>query len=158
MGRKKRDRKHFGKELDLGGSSKTINTDSCGKKIYSEHFVRKNHRVFPMETLKKNLEEVRLTTPTLSNSVYKGYAKPGEKETAQFFKNSQACSFYEIMRSVIQQNVFDNVAEVRHVIALTERSGLKMVEWTPTTAQKNDLLFFRCKKFPACRSKIVFTF
>jgi hypothetical protein len=41
-----------------------------------------------MEKLKKCLEELRVTLPTLSNSVYKGYAKPGEKETAQFFKNA----------------------------------------------------------------------
>lgn len=79
---RRRERKFIAKEFAIEGSSKTINTDSCGKKIYSEHFIRKNHRVYPMEKLKKALEEVRLTSPSLSNSVYKGYAKAGEKETA----------------------------------------------------------------------------
>jgi len=41
-----------------------------------------------MERLKKCLEEIRLTSPTLSESVYVAYARPGEKETTQFFKNS----------------------------------------------------------------------
>ena len=158
-GRQRRREKSFIPiELAIGGASRSGTTDSCGKKVYSEQFIRKNHKVYPMEKLKKALEDVRVSSPTLSNSVYKGFARPGEKETAQFFKSAQACSFFEVMRAVIQQNVFDNVAEVRHVMALTDRSGLKMVEWTPSTAQKNDLLFFRCKKFPACRSKIVFTY
>lgn len=102
MGRKRREGKYEGKEINNTGPLATAGTDACGNKIYSEHFVRKNHRVYPMEKLKKALEEVRVTAPTLSNSIYKGFAKPGEKETAQFFKNSQACSFYEIMRAIIQ--------------------------------------------------------
>ena len=80
--KRRREGKYEGKEINNTGALATANTDSCGNKIYSEHFLRKNHRVYPMEKLKKCLEELRVTAPTLSNSVYKGYAKPGEKETA----------------------------------------------------------------------------
>ena len=79
---RRRERIFIPVELAIGGSTRSVNADSCGKKIYSEHFIRKNHKVYPMEKLKKALEEVRVTSPTLSNSVFKGSAKAGEKETA----------------------------------------------------------------------------
>jgi hypothetical protein len=43
-------------------------------------------------------------------------------------------------------------------MALTARCGLKMIEWTDTTNQKNDNILFRCKRYPQCLAKICFTF
>ena len=38
-------------------------------------------------------------------------------------------SYYELMKAIFDQRVFKSIAEVRTLIALSDRSGLKMIEW-----------------------------
>ena len=52
--------------------------------------------------------------------------------------------------------VFDNITEVRNIMDLTEKSGLKMIEWTDQCSTRNDSILFRCKKYPKCHAKITF--
>lgn len=40
------------------------------------------------------------------------------------------------------------------MMALTERSGLKMIEWS--TRQAENLIIFKCKKFPKCHASLNF--
>ena len=59
-------------------------------------------------------------------------------------------SYYELVKAMIDQKVFKSIAEVRILVQLTERSGLKMIEWS--TRQAENLIIFKCKKFPKCHA------
>lgn len=39
-------------------------------------------------------------------------------------------SYYELMKAITDQRIFRSIAEVRILMQLTERSGLKMIEWS----------------------------
>ena len=44
--------------------------------------------------------------------------------------------------------------EVRSIMMLSERTGLKMAEWS--YRKEDNIITFRCKKFPLCHSRINF--
>jgi hypothetical protein len=41
---------------------------------------------------------------------------------------------------------------------LSERVGLKMVEWTASVTDTSDELVYRCKRYPACYARLIFKF
>ena len=61
-------------------------------------------------------------------------------------------SYYQLVKAIIDQQIFKSIAEVRILMQLTERSGLKMIEWS--TRQAENLLIFKCKKFPKCHAQL----
>jgi len=58
-------------------------------------------------------------------------------------------SYFELMKTVIEQKVFDNLGEVGNVMNLTEQTGLRMIEWTLTRSDSS-ILTYRCKRYPLC--------
>ena len=63
-------------------------------------------------------------------------------------------SFYELIRSIILQKVFHR-DELAKVMTLSERTGLKLIEWN-NVRENEKLLCYRCKRSPLCRAKILF--
>jgi hypothetical protein len=64
-------------------------------------------------------------------------------------------SYFELMKTVIEQKVFDNLGEVGRVMSLSEQTGLRMIEWTLTRSDSS-ILTYRCKRYPLCQARVNF--
>ena len=68
--------------------------------------------------------------------------------------NSKHLSYFELMKSIIKQRHFSSLNEVRAVVSLSEKTGLKMTEWS--YRKEDNIITFRCKRYPTCHSRLNF--